>query len=79
MSKIDLHRLVDELPEDREDEARLILEHLRDRQEYSIENAPVDDEPLTEEDLATIRQGREDATAGREVSSAELRARLFGE
>ena len=56
MVKEELHRLVDELPEE---QARQLLEELR----YA--SAAVDDEPLSKEDLASVERGMEDVRAGR--------------
>ncbi len=38
--------------------------------EESLKNAPIDDEPLTEEEIQAIKEGEEDLKAGR-MSSAE--------
>ena len=61
-AKEELHRLVDGLPED---QARELLDELR---YYS---SAVDDEPLTNEDLASIERGAEDVQAGRVKSLKE--------
>jgi hypothetical protein len=42
----------------------------------ALRAAPVDDEPLTDEDRAAIERGREDSRAGRVVTTDELRKRL---
>ncbi len=55
-AKEELHQLVEEMPEQR---ARELLEELRDT------CASVDDEPLSEEDVASIERGMEDVRAGR--------------
>jgi hypothetical protein len=57
--KEDLHRLVEELPASQFDEARQRLEDLRDS------STTVDDEPLTEEDRASVERGMQDIRAGR--------------
>jgi hypothetical protein len=56
-SKVELHRLVDDLP------ARL-LHDLRDE---------MDEEPLSKQDLASVERGLEDLSAGRSVTLAELK------
>ena len=63
-AKEGLHKLVDELRESQLAEARQLLEALRDSA------VGVDDEPLTEEDLASIERGLADVRAGR-VKSLE--------
>ena len=60
--KEELHRLVDELPESHSEELRRFMEDLRQPE--------VDDEPLTEDDLAAIERGEEDVRLGR-VKSRE--------
>jgi predicted transcriptional regulator len=64
-----LHELVDELPENQLAAAARYLEQLR-------ANAPYDDEPLTEEELAAIDEGFADIAAGRVYSTDEVRRRL---
>ncbi len=78
MSRADLHRIVDELPEARQDEALRLLEYLRDRQEYAAETAPLDDEPLTEADWTSLRAADADIAAGRVISNAAMKRELFG-
>jgi len=41
-----------------------------------LDAAPLDDEPLTDEDREAIREAREDFAAGRVVSLEELRREL---
>jgi predicted transcriptional regulator len=76
-----LHTLVDELPEPELPAAKRFLEYLRqaaDPLRLVLESAPVDDEPLTEEDLAAIREGFADRAEGETVSHEEVK-RLFRE
>jgi hypothetical protein len=42
-------------------------------------NAPVDDEPVTDEDLVALRQGLEDLANGRTLSQEEVRRRFAEE
>jgi hypothetical protein len=42
----------------------------------ALMNAPVSEEPLTEEDIAAIEQAKEDARNGRLISSEELMKEL---
>jgi predicted transcriptional regulator len=59
--KEELHRLVDNLPED---EAAHLLKDLREE---------LDDEPLTPQDLAAIQRGLDDVEAGRSITLTELK------
>ena len=57
-TKEDLHRLIDELPEDRAELARLILEDLGGASDE-------DGEPLSPEELASLDRGLTDIQEGR--------------
>jgi hypothetical protein len=56
-----LHALLDELPDDELVAAKRYLQYLRFRSKDSLrallEEAPLDDEPVTEEDLAAVQEG----------------------
>jgi hypothetical protein len=41
-----------------------------------LANAPIDDEPVTPEDVAAIAEAREDVAQGRTTSLAEVRRKL---
>jgi len=71
-----LHRLIDELPDD---EAERLLRALQtmDPVLRAIELAPEDDEPLTDEERASIRAARA-AVARGEVISHEALLRELG-
>jgi predicted transcriptional regulator len=70
-TKDDLYRLIDGLDED---DARLALERLQDLQlPRALRDAPIDDEPVTDEDLAAIAEAEADIAAGRVVSHEEIR------
>lgn len=74
-----LHTLVDELPEPELPAAKRFLEYLRqaaDPLRLALDSAPLDDEPLTEEDLAAIREGFADRAQGETASHEEVK-RLF--
>jgi len=76
-----LHALVDELPEPELPAAKRFLEYLRqatDPFQLALDSTPVDDEPLTEDDLAAIRQGFADRDTGETLSHDEVK-RLFHE
>lgn len=74
-----LHTLVDELPEPELPAAKRFLEYLRraaDPLQVVLDSALVDDEPLTEEDLAAIREGFADRAHGETVSHEEVKRLL---
>ncbi len=65
--KEELHRLVDELPEERWQEARQFL------QELHAAAGNVDDEALTAEDWDAIRKGEEAIQRGDYITLDELK------
>lgn len=75
-----LHALVDEIPEAELPAARRFLEDLRRQPKGALRPilgaAPLDDEPLTEEDLAAIQEGLAEKARGEVVSHEELRRLL---
>lgn len=78
-SKDYLYRLIDELPEAELSAARRFLEFLRTGPNpvtYALDNAPWDDEPLTEGEEEAIREAREDVAAGRRYSLEEVKRDL---
>ncbi|MEO8898002.1 MAG: hypothetical protein ABI473_04795 [Candidatus Dormibacter sp.] len=58
MTRADLHRLVDELPEESIEPTAAVLERARDPLWAALQATPPDDEPLTGEDIAAIAEGR---------------------
>jgi hypothetical protein len=77
-----LHALVDTLPEDEVQAALQFLEHLGTEDAapcWSLDSAPVDDEPLTADDEAALAEAERDLVEGRVVPHAEARRRLLGE
>lgn len=80
-----LHRLIDELPESELATAWHLLEPLRALRAESdpvlraFLNAPEDDEPLTEEEIAAIEEGEADIARRALSPWEEVEARLFGE
>ena len=81
-TKQTLHSLVDELPDSELGAAAQNLSYLRllgeDPVLKAMLTAPLDDEPLTEEDRVALTQARGDLAAGRTVSHDEARQRLLG-
>lgn len=63
-TRAELRRLLDELPDDRLDDARAAL---------ALLSAPEDDEPLTDDELASIREGRAAYARGEAIPDEELR------
>jgi predicted transcriptional regulator len=73
--KADLHQLIDELDEDAAREALAYLQTLS--LPPFLRDAPLDDEPETDEERAAAAEGEADFAAGRTVSHEEIR-REFG-
>ncbi len=70
MSKQNLHRLVDELPERAVALAIRLLEAARDTTDpllQALENAPLDDEPTTPEEDAAAAEARAELERGEGV------------
>ena len=80
-TRADLHRLVDELPEQEWPLALSLLEGLPCGQVDPflrvLALAPLDDEPETEEERAAIAEAEEDIRLGHTVSMDEIK-REFG-
>lgn len=78
-----LHALVDDLPEGKVHAALHLLEHLQESETdpvlAALRDAPIDDEPLTEEDLAALREAQEDVAHDRLISHEEVRRRFLGD
>lgn len=76
-----LHQLVDQLPESEVATAARLLEALRataDPVARLLDSAPIDDEPLTDEDLAAIREGREAHRRGEGRPWSDVRREIRG-
>lgn len=72
-----LHQVVDGLSEEQAADALdYIVSRGRDPLARRLDAAPLDDEPLTDEDIDALREMREDAAAGRMVSLDDLRREL---
>ena len=57
MTRAELHRLVDELPDESVDSAGILLTRAQDPVVAALEAAPFDDEPYTEDDRAASDEG----------------------
>ncbi|HYO14405.1 MAG TPA: hypothetical protein VE685_14510 [Thermoanaerobaculia bacterium] len=79
-----MHALIDTLPDGELPVALRFLESL-DKEgapaggPWSLENAPLDDEPLTPEEEEALAEAERDLAAGLVVSHSEARRRLLGE
>lgn len=77
-----LQSLVAGLPDEDVHAALRFVSYLRAQQDPLFEviaAAPFDDEEVTEEDRAALREAEEDAAAGRTLSTDEVRRRLASE
>ena len=83
MTKADLHKLVDTLPESEQETAFRILKCLNDEKKdpflLAMALAPEDDEPFTPEEQEAVRLAEEDVLHGRVVSHEEARRLLLGD
>jgi hypothetical protein len=68
-AKADLHRLIDDLDEE---QAARLLRIVSNPLERSLMLAPLDDEPLTDEDKAAIAEGEAAYRRGDWVSDDDL-------
>ena len=74
-----LYRLVERIPDGEIPAAERYLEYLAERGDPFIRklmNAPFDDEPVTEEEEAGVREAWEDYKAGRVHSLEEIKQEL---
>jgi hypothetical protein len=74
MTKTELHRLVDELPEESLEAAAALLRRARDPVVAKLDAAPYDDEELTEADLRAAREARREPGVPWPEAEAELNA-----
>jgi hypothetical protein len=74
MTRAELHRLVDELPEESVDAAGVLLTRAKDPVVAAFEAAPVDDEPYTDEDRAASDEGWAAYQRGEAIKVGQLRA-----
>ena len=74
-----LHQVVDDLPDDEIAAAERYLRSLcadGDPVLHTVRTAPVDDEPLSDEDRAAIAEGRRDIAAGRGIPHERVLRKL---
>ncbi len=81
VTKEELHRLVDELPESEYATAQRVLVGLRVLAAvgplYTAETAPIDDEPETEEERAAMAEAKAELARGEGIPAADI-YREFG-
>lgn len=58
MTKAELHRLVDALPDESLAAAAILLQRAQDPAAAELDAAPYDDEKLTDEDLRAVKEAR---------------------
>ncbi len=78
VGRTELHQIVDAIPAESMEAARVALKPYVDPVLFAFLTAPIDDEEWTEEDLAAIAEGEADVAAGRTHSLEEVRERLLG-
>ncbi len=82
IAREELHELIDKLPESELPAVRSYLRYLADVATdpvlRTLLNAPLDDEPETEEERQAVQEAKEDVASGRVVSQEEARRRLLG-
>lgn len=74
MTKTELHRLVDALPDESLPAAAILLRRAQDPVVAKLDAAPVDDEELTDEDRRAIQKSREEPGIAWSEAEAELNA-----
>ncbi len=71
MTRADLHRLVDELPDESVDAAVVLLTRAKDPVLAALEAAPFDDEPETEEERRAVADAHAERKRGIELAPLE--------
>lgn len=74
MTKTELHRLVDALPDESLPAAAILLRRAQDPIMAKLDASPLDDEELTEEDLRAIKEARGEQSIPWPDAEAELNA-----
>jgi hypothetical protein len=74
-----LHQVVDAMSEqEAADALDYLVSRSRDPLARRLDAAPLDDEPLTDEERESLREAHEDIAAGRVISMEDLRRDLLG-
>jgi len=74
MTRAELHRLVDELPDESADAAGILLTRAQASMVIALEAAPLDDAPYTEDDRARSDAGWAAYEPGEAIKVGELLA-----
>jgi len=74
VTKTELHKLVDALPDESLPAAAILLRRAQDPVAAKLDAAPLDDEELTDEDLRAINEARSEPGVSWSGGEAELNA-----
>jgi hypothetical protein len=74
MTKTELHRLVDALPDESLPAAAILLRRAQDPVAAKLDAAPVDDEELTDEERHAVKEARSEPAVSWADAEAELNA-----
>jgi len=74
MTKTELHRLVDALPQQSLEAAAILLRRAQDPVVAELDAAPYDEETFTEDDEAAVREGLSEPGLPWSQAEPELRA-----
>lgn len=74
MTKTELHKLVDALPDESLPAAAILLRRAQDPVMAKLDAAPFDDEELTDEDLSAVKHARSEQAISWSDAEAELNA-----
>jgi hypothetical protein len=74
MTKAELHRLVDALPDESLPAAAILLRRAQDPIAAKLDAAPFDDQELTDEDLRAVKEARSEPSVSWSEAEAELNA-----
>lgn len=75
LTRDQMHRLIDALPESQLGDASVVLEQLTDPLTRALLLAPEDDEPLTEEERTRIKAARAEAETVGYLAHEEVKRR----
>ena len=78
-AKEQLRERVEKLSEDEAAETLRLLDQRSDPLNVLLDSAPLDDEPVTEQEEAAVQIAREELARGETISLEELRAELDAE
>ncbi len=80
VTREEIHRIIDEIPESQLPTVLSYLKRFTDASDDPVQralaNAPVDDEPQTEEEQRAVQEGKADVRLGRTLSTDTLKREL---